>query len=146
MTIKEKYNEKEANTYMKSHFFLQSSDQSIIDIDKKIPYVKALFPKSKIEKKPLIGDREFLIVRDIADDMKLISYNNATCEIPLRIDFFGTAFLGYAFLDIQLEITDEMAASFNFPNFLLKSKMLIAGEEQSVSNLMAKVLWPYYQS
>ena len=37
---------------MKCHFFLQAGTPGIIDIDKKLPYLKDTFPKSKIEKNP----------------------------------------------------------------------------------------------
>jgi len=78
--------------------------------------------------------------------LKLISYNNASCDIDLNIDFYATASFGYCFLDIQFEIDEEIAAVFNFCDFMMKSKILSNGEEQSISNLITNTLWPYYQN
>ena len=51
MIIKESYNNLIGHFYMKHHFFLLASQRGIIDIDKKIPFIKTIFPDSKIEKK-----------------------------------------------------------------------------------------------
>ena len=51
MSIRKSYNNLIGHFYMKHHFFLQASQRGIIDIDKKIPFIKTLFPDSKIEKK-----------------------------------------------------------------------------------------------
>ena len=130
---------------MKHHFFLQASQRGIIDIDKKIPFIKTLFPDSKIEKKPFIGMREFIIVKDIMNDVKLTSLNGVACDIKLQIDFYTTALMGHSFLDIQYDVSAEMATIFGQDCFLLKSNMLLEGKEQSVTNLLTQVLWKYFQ-
>ena len=75
---------------MKCHFFLQASTPGIIDIDKKLTYLKDTFPKSKIEKKSLTGEYEFLIARDIISDTKLVSFNETACNIQLYFDLYIT--------------------------------------------------------
>ncbi len=131
---------------MKCHCFVQSCLPGIIEIDKKIPFLKKLYPNSEIEKKALTQDTEFLIVKDIVDDVKLISLDNLDCDLKLLIDFYSTALLGYSFIDIQFEIEEEMVNKIHQANFLLKSKMSFKGEEQSVSNIIATILWPYFES
>ena len=64
------------------------------------------------------------------------------CDLKLHIDFYSTALLGYSFLDVQFEIEEEMANKIHPGNLLIKSKMLFNGEEQSVSNIIATILWP----
>ena len=131
---------------MKCHFFLQAGTPGIIDIDKKLPYLKDTFPKSKIEKKSFTGGYEFLIARDIISDTKLVSFNETACNIQLYFDLYITSLLGISLLDIQFDITEEMVNVINVPNFLLNSKVHIDGEKQAVAILITKVLFPYYQT
>ena len=131
---------------MKHHLFLQAGQRGIIDIDKKIPFIKTLFPDSKIEKKPFIGMTEFIIVKDIMNDVKLTLLNGVACDIKLQIDFYTTALFGYSFLDIQYDVSEEIATNFGHDCFLIKSNILLEGKEQSVSHLLTEVLWKYYQS
>ena len=57
---------------MKCHCFIQACLSGVIEIDKKIPFLKKLYPNSEIEKKALTGqDKEFVIVKDIVDDAKI---------------------------------------------------------------------------
>ena len=124
---------------MKCHCFIQACLSGVIEIDKKIPFLQKLYPNSKIEKKALTGqDKEFVIVKDIVDDAKLISLDNVDCDLKLHIDFYSTTLLGYSFLDVQFEIEEEMANKMHPANLLIKSKMLFNGEEQSVSNIIAE--------
>ena len=110
---------------MKCHFFIQACLSGVIEIDKKIPFLKKIYPNSEIEKKALTGlDKEFVIVKDIVDDAKLISFANVDCDLKLHIDFYSTALLGYAFLDVQFEIEEEMANKIHPGNLLIKSKIL----------------------
>ena len=46
---------------------------------------------------------------------------------------------------MQFEIPEEMVSDLSQVNFLIKGKILIDGEEQSISSLITKILWPYYQ-
>ena len=132
---------------MKCHCLIQACLPGVVEIDEKIPFLKNLYPNSEIEKKAVTGgDKEFLIVKDIVDDVKLISFNNVDCDLKLHIDFYSTALLGYSFIDIQFEIDESMANTIHQANFLIKSKMLFKGEEQSVSNIIATILWPYFES
>ena len=132
---------------MKCHCFIQACLSGVIEIDKKIPFLKKLYPNSEIEKKALTGpSKEFVIVKDIVDDAKLISLDNVDCDLKLHIDFYSTALLGYSFLDVQFEIEEEMANKIYPANLLIKSKMLFNGEEQSVSNIIATILWAYFES
>ena len=131
---------------MKCHFFLQAGTPGIIDIDKKLPYLKDTFPKSKIEKKSFTGEYEFLIARDIISDTKLVSFNETACDIQLHFDLYITSLLGMSLLDIQFDITEEMVNVINVSNFLLNSKVHIDGEKQAVAILITKVLFPYYQT
>tara|TARA_B110000116_G_C16792271_1_gene564483 strand:+ start:24 stop:1499 length:1476 start_codon:yes stop_codon:yes gene_type:complete len=132
---------------MKCHCFIQACLSGVIEIDKKIPFLKKLYPNSEIEKKTMIGmDKEFVIVKDIVDDAKLITLDNVDCDLKLHIDFYSTALLGYSFIDIQFEIDEEMANKIHSGNIILKSKMLFNGKEQSVSNIIATILWPYFES
>jgi len=131
---------------MKCHCFIQACLSGVIEIDKKIPFLQKLYPNSKIEKKALTGqDKEFVIVKDIVDDAKLISLANVDCDLKLHIDFYSTTLLGYSFLDVQFEIEEGMANKMHSANLLIKSKMLFNGEEQSVSNIIATILWPYFE-
>ena len=131
---------------MNCHFILQTVHHGIVDLDKKLPFLKTLFPNSKIEKKPIINDVDFIIARDIVENVKLISFKETTYDIPMQIDFCSTALFGYSFLDMQFEIPEEMVIDLSQVNFLIKGKILIDGEEQSLSSLITKILWPYYQS
>ena len=132
---------------MKCHCLIQACLPRVVEIDEKIPFLKNLYPNSEIENKAVTGgDKEFLIVKDIVDDVKLISFNNVDCDLKLHIDFYSTALLGYSFIDIQFEIDESMANTIHQANFLIKSKMLFKGEEQSVSNIIATILWPYFES
>ena len=98
---------------MKCHYFLEGTHSGTYDLDKKIPSLKKLFPTSKLEKKGIgFNDREFIIIKDIAD-VKLISYDETPCDIDLTLDYYMTEVLGYTFLDIQFEITEEMAEEIN---------------------------------
>ena len=47
---------------------------------------------------------------------------------------------------MQFEISEEMVTDLSQVNFLMQGKILIDGEEQSLSSLITKILWPYYQS
>ena len=130
---------------MKCHYFLETTHSGTYDLDKKIPSLKKLFPTSKLEKKGIgFNDREFIIIKDIAD-VKLISYDGTPCDIDLTLDYYMTEVLGYTCLDIQFDITEEMANEITIPRMLLNSKMIFEGEEQSVSNLISTVLWKNYQ-
>ena len=132
---------------MKCHCFIQACLSGVIEIDKKIPFLKKLYPNSEIEKKTMIGmDKEFVIVKDIVDNAKLISLDNVDCDLKLHIDFYSTALLGYSFIDIQFEIDEETVNKIHSGSFILKSKMLFNGKEQSVSNIIATILWPYFES
>ena len=58
---------------MKCHCLIQACLPGIIEIDKKIPFLKTLYPNSEIEKKAITGgDKEFVIVKDIVEDAKLM--------------------------------------------------------------------------
>ena len=54
---------------MNCHFILQTVHHGIVDLDKKLPFLKTLFPNSKIEKKPIINDVDFIIARDIVENL-----------------------------------------------------------------------------
>jgi len=125
---------------MNCHFILQTVHHGLVDLDKKLPFLKTLFPNSKIEKKPIINDVDFIIARDIADNVKLISLKETNYDIPLQIDFCSTALFGYSFLDMQFEISEEMVTDLSQVNFLMQGKILIDGEEQSLSSLITKIL------
>ena len=132
---------------MKCHCFIQACLSGVIEIDKKIPFLKKLYPNSEIEKKMMIGmNKEFVIVKDIVDDAKLISLDNVDCDLKLHIDFYSTALLGYSFIDMQFEIEEKIVNKIHPGNFILKSKMLFNGKEQTVSNIIATILWPYFES
>ena len=130
---------------MKCHYFIEATHSGTYDLDKKIPSLKKLFPTSKLEKKGIgISDREFIIIKDIAD-VKLVSYDGTPCDIDLSLDYYLTAVLGYSFIDIQFEITEKMTKEITISKMILNSKMIIEGEEQSVSNLISTVLWKCFQ-
>ena len=130
---------------MKCHYFLESTHSGSYELDKKIPSLKKLFPTSKLEKKGIgFSDREFIIIKDIAD-VKLVSYDGTPCDIDLSLDYYLTTVLGYSFIDIQFEITEKMTKEFTIPTIILNSKMIIEGKEQSVSNLISTVLWKCFQ-
>ena len=99
----------------------------------------------ELEKKGIgIGDREYIIIKDIAD-VKLISYDGVQCDIKMNFDYYMTSLLGCSILDMQFEIAEKMVKELTLPKMLLKSKMIFEGEEQSVSNLISEVLWKSYQ-
>ena len=130
---------------MKCHCLIQATLPGTIEIDKKIPFLKKLYPNSEIEKKTITGDRAFLIIKDIVDDTKLISLDNVDCDLELHIDYYSTALFGYSFIDVQFDIDESMANKIQQANVLIKSKMLFKGEEQSISNMIATILWPYFE-
>ena len=130
---------------MKCHFFLVGSHTGSYDLDKKIPSLKKLFPKSELEKKGIgIGDREYIIIKDIAD-VKLTSYDGMQCDIKINMDYYMTSLLGCSILDMQFDIAEKMVKKLTLSKMLLKSKMIFEGREQSVSNLISEVLWKSYQ-
>ena len=130
---------------MKCHYFIEATHSGTYDLDKKIPSLKKLFPTSKLEKKGIgFSDREFIIIKDIAD-VKLVSYDGTPCDIDLSLDYYLTAVLGYSFIDIQFEITEKMTKEITISKMIFNSKMIFEGEEQSVSNLISTVLWKCFQ-
>jgi len=130
---------------MKCHYFLEGTLSGTYDLDKKIPSLKKLFPTSKLEKKGIgFSDREFIIIKDIAD-VKLVSYDGTPCDIDLILDYYLTTVLGYSFIDMQFEITEKMTKEITISKMILNSKMIFEGEEQSVSNLISTVLWECFQ-
>ena len=67
---------------MKFHFFLYAFQSTIIDLDKKIPLIKRLFPNSAIEKKEY-ANTDCIIVKDIIESVKLKSFNANNIELRL---------------------------------------------------------------
>ena len=71
---------------MNCHFILQTVCHGIVDLDKKLPFLKTLFPDSIIEKKPIINEVDFIIARDIVDNVKLISFKLKTTSLVVAFN------------------------------------------------------------
>ena len=102
---------------MKCHFSMNTVQMGVLDLDKKLPFIKDHFPDSKFEKNTF-AETDFIIIRDVLNNVKLISFNDTECEINLNADLYTTSFLGYSFLDLNFEITGDMVDELSPFNLL----------------------------
>ena len=134
---------------MKCNVIIKAHQNTIVDLDKKLPFTKTLFPKSKIEKRDYANE-SCVIVKDIINDVKLISIKDQVCDVKLNFDFYTYSLLGLSLIDINFEVTKDVATkiinNLDPGNFLFKSIMVMDNKEQSVSNLFTTVLFKYFQS
>ncbi len=134
---------------MKCNVLIKAHQNTIVDLDKKLPFTKTFFPKSKIEKSSY-AETGCVIIKDIIDNVKLKSIKDQVCDVKLKIDFYSYSFLGLSLLDINFEVSKDVANkiinNLDPANFLFKSIMVMDNKEQSVSNLFATVLFKYFQA
>tara|TARA_B100001250_G_C19772572_1_gene777907 strand:+ start:42 stop:1520 length:1479 start_codon:yes stop_codon:yes gene_type:complete len=132
---------------MKLHFLLAGTRNGTEDIDKKLPFLQKKYPKSNIRKVAYADDRNFTIVENIYDDIKLLEINKVKINSDVSVDIYTTSFMSYSFIKITTDIQGDSIKDIDklkVYNFL-DSKLLLDGEEQSVMSLFSKVLLPFYQ-
>ena len=134
---------------MKCNVIIKAQQNSIVDLDKKLPFTKTFFPKSKIEKRSY-AEESCVIIKDAIDDVKLKSIKDQVCDVKLNFDCYTYSLLGLSLLDINFEVSKDIANkiinNLDPANFLFKSIMVMDNKEQSVSNLFTTVLFKYFQA
>ena len=134
---------------MKCNVIIKAHQHKIIDLDKKLPFTKTYFPKSKIEQRGY-AEESCVIIKDVIDDVKLKSIKDQVCDVKLNFDCYTYSLLGLTLLDINFEVSKDVATkilnSLDPANFLFKSIMVMDNKEQSVSNLFTTVLFKYFQA
>ena len=134
---------------MKCNVILKAHQHTIIDIDKKLPFTKTFFPKSKIEKRSY-AEESCVIIKDAIDDVKLKSIKDQVCDVKLNFDCYTYSLFGLSLLDINFEVSKDVANKIidilDPANFVMKSIMVMDNKEQSISNLFTTVLFQYFQS
>jgi len=134
---------------MKCNVIIKAQQNSIVDLDKKLPFTKTFFPKSKIEKRSY-AEESCVIIKDAIDNVKLKSIKDQECDIKLNFDCYTYSLLGLSLIDINFEVSKDVANkiinNLDPANFLFKSIMVMDNKEQSVSNLFTTVLFKYFQA
>ena len=134
---------------MKCNVIIKAQQNSIVDLDKKLPFTKTFFPKSKIEKRSY-AEESCVIIKDAIDNVKLKSIKDQVCDVKLNFDCYTYSLLGLTLLDINFEVSKDVANkiinNLDPANFLFKSIMVMDNKEQSVSNLFTTVLFKYFQA
>ena len=134
---------------MKCNVLIKAHQNTIVDLDKKLPFTKTFFPKSKIEKRSY-AEKSCVIIKDVIDNVKLKSIKDQVCDVKLNVDFYSYSLLGLSLLDINFEVSKDVVNkiinNLDPANFLFKSIMVMDNKEQSVSNLFATVLFKYFQA
>ena len=134
---------------MKCNVIIKAQQNSIVDLDKKLPFTKTFFPKSKIEKRSY-AEESCVIIKDAIDNVKLKSIKDQVCDVKLNFDCYTYSLLGLSLLDINFEVSKDIANkiinNLDPGNFLFKSIMVMDNKEQSVSNLFTTVLFKYFQA
>ena len=93
---------------MKCNVIIKAHQHSIVDLDKKLPFTKTFFPKSKIEKRSY-AEESCVIIKDAKDDVKLKSIKDQECDVKLNFDFYTYSLLGLSLLDINFEVSKDVA-------------------------------------
>ena len=113
---------------MKCNVIIKAHQHKIIDLDKKLPFIKTFFPKSKIEKRGY-AEESCVIIKDVIDDVKLKSIKDQVCDVKLSFDCYTYSLLGLTLLDINFEVSKDVANkiinSLDPANFLFKSIMVM---------------------
>ena len=134
---------------MKCNVIIKAQQNSIVDLDKKLPFTKTFFPKSIIEKRSY-AEESCIIIKDAIDNVKLKSIKDQACDVKLNFDCYTYSLLGLTLLDINFEVSKDVANkiinNLDPGNFLFKSIMVMDNKEQSVSNLFTTVLFKYFQA
>jgi len=134
---------------MKCNVIIKAHQNTIVDLDKKLPFTKTFFPKSKIEKRSY-AEKSCVIIKDVIDNVKLKSIKDQVCDVKLNFDCYTYSLLGLSLLDMNFEVSKDIANkiinNLDPGNFLFKSIMVMDNKEQSVSNLFTTVLFKYFQA
>jgi len=134
---------------MKCNVIIKAHQNTIVDLDKKLPFTKTFFPKSIIEKRSY-AEESCVIIKDAIESVKLKSIKNQVCDVKLNFDCYTYSLLGLSLLDMNFEVSKDIANkiinNLDPGNFLLKSIMVMDNKEQSVSNLFTTVLFKYFQA
>ena len=134
---------------MKCNVIIKAHQNTIVDLDKKLPFTKTFFPKSKIEKRSY-AEESCVIIKDAIDNVKLKSIKDQVCDVKLNFDCYTYSLLGLSLLDMNFEVSKDVAnkiiKNLDPANILFKSIMVMDNKEQSVSNLFTTVLFKYFQA
>ena len=134
---------------MKCNVLIKAHQNTIVDLDKKLPFTKTFFPKSKIEKRSY-AEENCVIIKDLIENAKLKSIRDQVCDVDLNFDCYTYSLLGLSILDMNFEVSKDVANkiinNLNPVSILFKSIMVIDNKEQSVSNLFTTVLFKYFQA
>ncbi len=134
---------------MKCNVLIKAHQHKIIDLDKKLPFIKTLFPKAMIETKSY-AEESCIIIKDAIDDVKLKSIKDQVCDVKLNFDCYTYSLLGLSLLDMNFEVSKDVANkiinNLDPANFVMKSIMVMDNKEQSISNLFTTVLFKYFQT
>ena len=107
---------------MKCNVIIKAQQNSIVDLDKKLPFTKTFFPKSKIEKRSY-AEESCVIIKDAIDNVKLKSIKDQVCDVKLNFDCYSYSLLGLSILDIKFEVSKDVSNkiidSLNPENFSL---------------------------
>ena len=111
---------------MKCNVIIKAQQNSIVDLDKKLPFTKTFFPKSKIEKRSY-AEESCVIIKDAIDNVKLKSIKDQVCDVKLNVDFYSYSLLGLSLLDINFEVSKDVVNkiinNLDPANFVMKSIM-----------------------
>ena len=93
---------------MKCNVLIKAHQHKIIDLDKKLPFIKTFFPKAMIETKSY-AEESCIIIKDAIDDVKLKSIKDQVCDVKLNFDCYTYSLFGLSLLDINFEVSKDVA-------------------------------------
>jgi len=133
---------------MQCNFLFRAHQYANVDLDEKLPFTKAFFPKSKIEKRNYAQDN-CVIVKNIIEDIKLKSIKDQKCETKIEVDFYTYRLFGLSIMNFKFQVSKDMANKLlnhlKPANLLLHSTMVMDQKEQSISNLFNTIFIKYFQ-
>ena len=134
---------------MKCNVLIKAHQHKVIDLDKKLPFIKTFFPKASIETKNY-AEESCVVIKDALQNVKLKSIKDHVCDVELNFDCYTYSLLSLSLLDIHFEVSKDVANNIinnlNPANFVMKSIMVMDNKEQSISNLFTTVLFKYFQT
>jgi len=128
---------------MKVHLYFNATIAGHVDIDNLMPDIINRFPDSEITSDTPNFDNKSIIIKDPIKNVTIVSIDkDIDCKIPIstKLSIFQT--LGYSYLDICLDIEEELLKKLikrnkNFLNMIIGSgQAVINGETKDASSIL----------
>jgi len=129
------------------HLSVSGVNAGTMDLDKKMPSIKTIYPEASISKK--VEPIDCIKIEGINKNIKLTKLFDKEIDIDINLDLYALSMMSYTYCDIYFEIDiklydllcHNMGAIWNL---IFHSKINLFGEEKGFASIITQVLMPYY--